>query len=133
MKGIIKEPSSGVYLSLDGDIIPNHGYVDISDFNNPILCHTNFPPPPGYTTSGGDWFAPDGNRVGGTPAVPGVTRTRGSMVVRLLVASGDPPEGIYYCIVQNITGVNQTTHVGLYRNGGKGDLIVVSCFIQILL
>ena len=132
MKGIIKEPSPGVFLSLDGDIISNHGYVDINDFNNPILCHTNFPPPTGSTTSGGDWWAPDGTRVSGTD-VQGVTRTRDPMVVRLLITYGDPPEGIYHCIVQNITGVNQTAYVGLYRNGGKGDLIVVSCFIQILL
>ena len=117
MKGIIKEPFSGVYLSQDGDIIPNHGYVHINNFNNPILCHTNFPPPPGSTTSGGDWFAPDGTRVSGTD-VQGVTRNRDPMVVRLSMASGDPPEGIYHCIVQNITGVNQTAHVGLYRNGG---------------
>ena len=106
--------------------------MDINDFNNPILCHTNFPPPPGGTNSGGDWWAPDGTRVSGTD-VQGVTRNRGPMVVRLLMASGIPPEGIYHCVVQNITGVNQTAYVGLYRNGSKCGLIVVSCFIQILL
>ena len=106
--------------------------MDINDFNNPILCHTNNPPLPGSPHSGGDWFAPDGTRVSGTD-VPGITRNRDPMVVRLLMASGIPPEGIYHCIVQNITGVNQTAYVGLYRSGGKCGLIVVSCFIQILL
>ena len=65
--------------------------------------------------------------------VQGVTRNRDPMVVRLLMASGDPPEGIYHCVIQNITGVNQTAYVGLYRNGGKCGLIVVSCFILLLL
>ena len=44
-----------VYLSLDGTVIPNHGYVEISDIGSTddfaLLCHTNFPPPPGSTTS----------------------------------------------------------------------------------
>ena len=35
-----------VYLSLNGDIIPNHGYVLISDIgftdDTALLCHTNF-------------------------------------------------------------------------------------------
>ena len=125
-----------VYLSLDGIVIPNHGYVEIGDIgytdDSALLCHTNFPPLPDGGNSGGDWHAPDGTRVVGS-VVPGVTRNRGPMVVRLKRTSGTPPEGIYHCIVQNITGVNQTAHVGLYRNGGKCGLIVVSCFIQILL
>ena len=125
-----------VYLSLDGTVIPNHGYVEISGIgstdDSALLCHTNRPPTPGSPTSGGDWFAPDGTRVSGTD-IPGFARNRDPMVVRLLMASGDPPEGIYHCIVQNITRVNQTAYVGLYRNGGKCDFIVVGCYIPLLL
>ena len=71
---IISVLLTDVYLSLDGTVIPNHGYVEISDIgstdDSALLCHTNNPPPPGSTNSGGDWWAPDGNRVGGTPPIP---------------------------------------------------------------
>ena len=110
-----------VYLSLDGTVIPNHGYLEISRIgstdDSALLCHTNFPPPPGSTNSGGDWFAPDGTRVFVTD-VPGVTRTRGSMVVRLRRASGTPPEGMYQCTIQDAASTFQSSvYVGLYNTG----------------
>ena len=102
-------------------VIPNHGYVNISDIgstdDSALLCYTNFPPPSGSTTSGGDWFAPDGTRVDGTD-VPGVTRTRAAMVVRLWRISGDPPEGIYQCTIDDATSTVQMVYVGLYNTGG---------------
>ena len=53
----------GVYLSLNNTIIPNHGYVMISDIgstnNDSLLCHTN-KAAPSDGNSGGNWFAPDG-------------------------------------------------------------------------
>ena len=110
-----------VYFSLDGIVIPNHGYVEISDIgstdDSAFLCHTNFPPPSGSPHSGGDWFAPDGTRVSGID-VPGFTRTRGSMVVRLWRTSGDPPEGIYQCTIDDATSTLQMVYIGLYNTGG---------------
>ena len=111
-----------VYLSLDGTVIPNHGYVEISRIGSTddfaLLCHTNNPPAPGSPTSGGDWWAPDGNRVGGTPPIPGFTRTRAAMVVRLRRASGTPPEGIYLCTIQDAASTFQSSvYVGLYNTG----------------
>ena len=121
-----------VYLSLDGDIIPNHGYVEISDIgstdDSALLCYTNRPPPPGDMNSGGDWWAPDGTRVSGT-AVPGFARTRAAMVVTLKRTSGPPPEGIgtptegiYQCRIMDGEDVNQIVHAGLY-NAGQGDFL----------
>ena len=108
-----------VYLSLDGTVIPNHGYVEISDIgstdDSALLCHTNVPPPPG-SYSGGDWLAPDGTRVFGTD-VPGVTRNRGAMVVRLKRTSSTPPEGIYRCTIKDATLTVQMVYVGLYNTG----------------
>ena len=121
-------PLTDVYLSLDGIVIPNHGYVEISDIgsisdNEALLCHTNNPPPPPSTTSGGEWYASNGNRVGGTPAVPGFSRSRGSMVVRLGEISGTPPlEGIYRCEIEDADETLQTVYVGLY-NAGAGRVI----------
>ena len=114
-----------VYLSLDGTVIPNHGYVEISRIgstdDSALLCHTNGPATQGTSPnlhSGGEWYAPNGDRLGGTPSVPGFARNRGAMVVRLLMASGDPPEGIYQCTIQDAASTFQSSvYVGLYNTG----------------
>ena len=105
--------STDVYLSLNGEVIPNHGYVQISDIgisndDTALLCHTNRPPPPGSTQSGGDWVAPNGDRVGGIGStdVLGLERTRDSMLVRLRRNSGTPNEGIYQCEVNDATNTS---------------------------
>ena len=116
-----------VYLSLNGSIIPNHGYVVISDIgtaggDTALFCHTNRPPPTGSIYSGGDWIDPDGTTVYHTNnAVPGFRRRRGRMVVRLYrnTATGPPAEGIYYCQIQDDTNTLQTLHVGLYNETGN--------------
>ena len=51
---------SDVYLSMNGSIIPNHGYVVIGDIgtagdDTALLCHTNRL---GFFNFGGHWFGP---------------------------------------------------------------------------
>ena len=115
---------TGVYLSLNDDIIPNHGYVVISDIGSTddtaLICHTNRPATLNNNAdSGGNWFALDDTRVTGND-VPGLRRTRGPMMVRLLrdTATGTPSEGIYHCLVEDDTLTEQTVYVGLYNSGG---------------
>ena len=117
--------STDVYLSLNGEVIPNHGYVEISDIgisddDTALLCHTNRPPPPGSIQSGGHWFAPDGTEVGslGSTDVPGFERNRGPMLVRLKRNSGTPNEGIYHCNMNDAAETPQKIYVGLYNTGG---------------
>ena len=95
-----------MYLSLNGHIFPNHGYVAISNIigytnDTALLCNTNHPPT-GFN-SGGNWFAPEGTRVGSAEStnVPGFTRNRGSMVVRLTrnTATGPAADGLYRCSI----------------------------------
>ena len=109
-----------VYLSLNGIVIPNHGYVEISDIgstdDSALLCHTNNPPPTPSGISGGDWHAPDGTRVSGTD-VPGFTRNRGSTVGRLKRASGTAAEGVYQCTIEDAASTPQMVYVGLYNTG----------------
>ena len=135
---LVGKRSSGsvdVYLSLNGSIIPNHGYVEISDIgtagdDTALLCITNRPPPTGSSDSAGDWVAPDGTAVHRTNnAVPGFRRNRGPMVVRLYrnTATGPPAEGIYYCQIQDNTDTLQTLHVGLYHNGAGNTLCTDQC------
>ena len=130
-----------MYLSLNGEVIPNHGYVEISDIGSSdttaLLCHTNKPPPPGSATSGGDWFAPDGTRVAGLHfnSVPGFERNRSPMVVRLRSTSGTPYGGIYECSVQE-QGATDTSkvYVGLYNTGGGSvdwPTIAIMCVLSI--
>ena len=81
-----------------------------------LLCHTNNPPSPGNVTSGGDWFGPNGTRVLGEHehGVPGFVRNRDPYVVRLKRSkSMIQPEGVYKCVIQDDTLVNQTVYVTL--------------------
>ena len=113
-----------VYLSLNRGVIPNHGYVEIdvigSTDDTALLCHTNHIPPPGQL-SARDWFEPD-RRIIPDAGIPGFTRKEGRMVMRLRRTTGDPPEGIYTCIMEVSFGV-QTVYVGLY-NSGRGMYIL---------
>ena len=114
-----------MYISLNGDNIPNNGYVVISDIGTTndiaLLCNTNRSPT-GSGNSGGNWFVPDGSAVGSLSDV-GTTgadfgRTRAPGLVRLIrnsAATGTPTEGIYRCEIQDDT---MTVYVGLYNSGG---------------
>ena len=120
----------GVYLSLSADIIPNHGYVVISDIGSTddtaLICRTNrvgnVTDIAGNKHSGGDWVAPNGMMVGfgDMSSVPGFIRHRSPMMVRLLrnTATDPPSEGIYHCLVEDDTLTEQTVYVGLYNSGG---------------
>ena len=92
-----------------------------------LICNTNrfgdlTSRPGGRLHSGGDWFAPDGARVGDRNSrdVPGFDRARYPMKVQLHRYTGTPSEGIYYCVVEDDTFINQTVYVGLYNSGGGG-------------
>ena len=127
----MKDLTTGVYLGLNDDIIPNHGYVVISDIGSTddtaLICHTNRPANlSNNANSGGDWFAPDGTRVSySINHVPGFRRNRAPMIVRLLrnTATDPPSEGIYHCLVEDDTLTEQTVHVGLYNSGGGSYII----------
>ena len=115
-----------VFLSLNGKVIPNHGYVKISDigFSNStaLVCHTNRPPPPGSAHSGGNWFAPDGTKVGavGSTGVSGFVKSRGLVVVRLRrwTSGPAPDEGIYKCSIRDGISTYKSLYIGLYNGGG---------------
>ena len=121
---------SGVYLSLSGRVIPNNGYVLISDIgtagdDTALLCHTSHPSPTGSSNSGGDWVSPDGIRVESSGnTVPGLRRNKGPMVVRLYRNTATPAEGIYQCQIMDDTDTLQKIYVGLYNDGG-GNIILM--------
>ena len=107
--------------------------MEISDIGSSditaLLCHTNRPPPPGGTSSGGEWLAPNGTRVGGLDriGVPGFDGIRGPMVLRLRRrTTGTAAEGIYWCTVNDDAGKAHTVHVGLF-NSTEGILYQSYC------
>ena len=127
-------PDSDVYLSLNGVVIPNHGYVIISDIgtagdDTALLCHTNHPADilvgGGNMHSGGAWYRPDGSEVTPSASSVGFRRNRDSMVVRLYRNTYTPVEGIYRCEIQDDTATLQTVYVGLYNNDGGGNVLYV--------
>ena len=101
-----------MYIRLNDSIIPNRGYVKISDLSFATLdcLDTDH-------QHEGSWISPDGTTVDSSGSVPGFTTTRGPLIVRLLRTSGTPQQGIYQCVVQNDTAVLYTVHVGLYNSG----------------
>ena len=122
---LIQSSHVGVYLSLNGRVIPEQGYVVMSDIgtagdDTALLCFTNRPPPTGSSKSDGNWYSPNGTSVAfaGT-VVPGFNRNRGPMVARLYrnTATGPPAEGIYQCQIIDDTDTLHTLHVGLYHDG----------------
>ena len=119
-----------MFLSLNGVVIPNHGYVNISDIGTDdaaLLCHTTYP---GIHESEGNWSAPDGTRVF-VDNVPGFNRSIGPMAVRLNKISGTgQPEGIYKCAMkENENATPQDIYVGLYHTAGNYVQINSTTFI----
>ena len=82
-----------------------------------LLCHTN---EPSRRDSEGDWFAPNGTKVGNYADsmprdVAGFGKTRSPHVVRLKRSSdGTPPEGTYKCVVRDTKSINQAVYGGIY-------------------
>ena len=87
-----------------------------------LLCNTTYYS--GGHNSGGDWYTPNGTRVGHIyeyeSGVPGFGRNRGPHVVRLIrnTATDPPAEGMYYCTVKDSTLTTQTVYVGIYHKKG---------------
>ena len=116
--------TTGVYVSMNGDIIPNHGYLVVDDIGSTdataLLCNTDRPPY-GAGDSGGNWFSPDGARVGrsGYNYVPGFVRNRDPNVLRLLRNTSTDPaaEGIYWCSIWDADEKHELVYVGLYNTG----------------
>ena len=127
---------TGVYLSLRNKLIPNNSYAIMNDIGSTddtaLVCITNVRSP---SVFGGDWFAPNGERVGGGKGpseVPGIVRTRGRHVVRLKRSSdGTPTEGTYKCVVRDTTDINQTVYVGIYSGICTTCLVLHSLFMQL--
>ena len=112
--------STDVYLSLNGEVIPNHGYVEIIDigysYRTALLCHTNRPAITSYSYFVGKWLTPERDRV--EYSTLGFRSSYDSMPVRLWRNRyGSADVGIFWCETNDATETLQRVHVGLYNSG----------------
>ena len=119
---------SGVYLSLNGETIPNDGYVVFSDIGadaSGLICNTDRS---GCCRSSdadglaqGEWYRPDGTQVGSFTQEDAAntgprnffSRNRGAGVVRLNSIGTPPERGRFRCEVPNAAGVMVTVYVNI--------------------
>ena len=122
-----------MYLSLNGNVLPSHSYLEMSDIGSTaetaLLCNTSYPYPGSARDNEiGNWFGPNDTRVRWIRCpeedcdgalYPGFGRSRAPGIVRLIrdIDSGDPLEGMYRCEIQDTTRTLQTVYVGLYNSG----------------
>ena len=138
--------TTGVFLSLNDDIIPNHAYVNLSlmmypgdddttaDISSTVICHTDLTTCcRGGGSNQGNWYFPDGvnplpgagfnNNIQEHP----IAQRKQDQLIRLQrgpTATGTVPSGIYRCDVETVAAnsadntARETVYVGVYGSGG---------------
>ena len=122
---------AGLYLSLRGTPIDGDGFVDVDDIgthvdavspagNNALLCLTGNTACCADNNLNGDWYFPNGTRLGGIKEnrVVGRTtnifaRSRDQREVRLSRFQRPSERGRFHCELIDINGVNQTISVNI--------------------
>ena len=108
-----------VWFSLRGTTYQNNSCValeDIGEGNDALLCVTNLTAccrKRDSSTPLGNWFFPNGTKVGDENNGLDIYRFRGYMVVRLDRRRGGV-EGIYRCDIPDSLNVTQTLYIGMY-------------------
>ena len=115
-----------MFLSLDGLVIPNYGYVITSNightYESALRCHTNHVPGIESNYSEGDWFGPDGSYIngsdavinlesgglGGTAKLDGFYSIQALRAVGLIRTTGPLYQGIYHCSIADNTSTIRT-------------------------
>ena len=115
-----------VRFTLKGAILSNNSLVtsdDIGEGEDALRCmtdNTSCCRPPYTQNLGqsalGNWFFPNGTRVPSSDKQSDFHRTRGDMAVLLHRRRGGE-DGVYYCVVPDKEGNDQTTYIGVYTAG----------------
>ena len=114
-----------MFLSLNGHFIANNSYVDVDDIgedDDALLCHTDKPdccnPFLVYGIRAGEWYYPNGSRVGIQGGYQDeFYRNRRAQVVRLNRRQGTfTARGLFRCEVPDASGIIQTVfvNIGMY-------------------
>ena len=124
------------YVSFRGEILPNHGYVDLSLVGDPetstssgdaVQCHTDIQACCSSAESGirtGDWYFPGGGRLpfpSDEDADIHMQRAAQRVDLRRRMNALSPP-GIYHCEIMVDGDDNirerERVYVGIYGSGG---------------
>ena len=121
------------YVSFMGEIVPNHGYVNLSlvgnDFNSSVQCHTDLSTCCTETQGAhrGDWIPPGSESrlsFAHESPTPDIYEVHGAQRVELYRRNNvEVLDGIYRCFISasDLYGhgnVRQSVYVGLYTSGG---------------
>jgi hypothetical protein len=132
--------NSGVTLSLNGDTIPNDGYVLASDVGTGdagLQCNTDRSDCCRGVDGAaqGEWYRPDGTQVGTftdedarDPTRNFFSRDRGTGVVRLNRFGNPSERGRFRCEVPDAAGVDVTMHVNIgewFVSSSTGALVIL--------
>ena len=121
-----KGACGAAYVTLNGARLQNHALVDLSLIGdatngaNSLQCHTDLASCCTTGAAGGDWFAPDNQRVGNAGDVYAVL---GEKRVDLRISDyGEVQSGIYRCEIDTVSGGSgaferESVHVGVYASG----------------
>ena len=121
-----------VRFSLNGTTYQNNSLVtseDIGEDEDALHCMTDnssccrFP-------ARGNWFFPNGTRVPSSGEQWDFHRTRGQMVVILHRRRGGE-DGVYYCVVPDKEGNEQTTYIGVYT-ASAGECMMMKMLVHAL-
>ena len=115
-----------VGFTFKGEVLTNNSLVtaeDIGTGDNALRCMTDntsccrrpYTESLGFSALG-NWFFPNGTRVPSSGVQWDFHRTRGHMVVLLHRRRGGE-DGIYYCVVPDKEGNDQSTYIGVYTAG----------------
>ena len=117
--------TAGIFLSIRGVTIGSNSYVNATDIGHnsdeALLCNTDKIRccHPSNGSQAGDWYYPNGTRVGGRKENSGrpvsFARNRGPKVVRLYRKGSPSERGSFYCELLNAQNSNQTVHVNIGR------------------
>ena len=92
---------------------------DIGEGEDALRCMTDNISccrPPYARSATGNWFFPNGTRVPSSGGQWDFHRTRGDMTVFLHKRRGGV-DGVFYCVVPDKEGIQQTTYIGVYTAG----------------
>ena len=129
-----------VRFSLNGTTYHNNSLVtleDIGEGDAALRCmtdNTSCCRPP-YTrnlsrSALGNWFFPNGTRVPSSGKQWDFHRTRGEMVVLLHKRRGGV-DGVFYCVLPDKEGNEQTTYIGVYT-GSAGKCMTMKLLVYAL-
>ena len=124
------------YVSFMGETLLNHAFVnltlvgeDAGDPGNTVRCHTDLSTCCSNTEGRhrGDWYFPNGDRLGFGFDAGDIYEYRGAQRVNLYrINNADSPTGIYRCDIptdavhnDSDRSVRETVYVGLYATGGN--------------